>query len=93
MLSHYPGRHDYQVSAAFNVTTGLAKAFAGGYSIILFDIVLPGPDGFEVLRRLRAAASRVYDLWKHQPQGEISDSFSVNLPAHRSSLIRVSARS
>jgi DNA-binding response OmpR family regulator len=59
MLSHYLGRHDYQVSAAHNGTTGLAKALAGGYAVILLDFMLPGPDGFEVLRRRRAAASHV----------------------------------
>ena len=37
--------------------TGLAKALGGNYSIMLLDVMLPGLDGFEVLRRLRAAAS------------------------------------
>ncbi len=37
--------------------TGLGKALGGSYSITLLDVMLPGLDGFEVLRRLRAAAS------------------------------------
>src|ERR1700681_302132 len=57
MLSDYLGRHDYQVTAAHDGKTGLAKALGGTYSIMLLDVMLPGLDGFEVLRRLRAAAS------------------------------------
>src|SRR5271163_2828837 len=57
MLSDYLGRHDYQVTAVHNGKTGLANALSGNYSIMLLDVMLPGLDGFEVLRRLRAAAS------------------------------------
>jgi two-component system response regulator CpxR len=57
MLSDYLGRHNYQVTAAHDGKTGLAKALSGSYSIMLLDVMLPGLDGFEVLRRLRAAAS------------------------------------
>ena len=57
MLSDYLGRHDYKVAAAHDGKTGLAKALGGSYSIMLLDVMLPGLDGFEVLRRLRAAAS------------------------------------
>ena len=57
MLGDYLGRHGYQVTAAHDGKEGLAKALAGTYSIMLLDVMLPGLDGFEVLRRLRAAAS------------------------------------
>jgi DNA-binding response OmpR family regulator len=57
MLSDYLGRHGYVVTAIHNGQMGLAKALAGGYAIMLLDVMLPGLDGFEVLRRLRAAAS------------------------------------
>jgi DNA-binding response OmpR family regulator len=57
MLSDYLGRHGYQVTAEHNGKTGLGKALGGGYAILLLDVMLPGLDGFEVLRRLRAAAS------------------------------------
>ena len=33
--------------------TGLAKAIAGSYDVILLDIMLPILDGLEVLKRLR----------------------------------------
>ncbi len=57
MLSDYLGRHGYEVTAAHNGKTGLATALGGGYPMLLLDVMLPGLDGFEVLRRLRAAAS------------------------------------
>jgi two-component system response regulator CpxR len=57
MLSDYLGRHGYEVTAVHNGKTGLAKALASSYSIVLLDVMLPGLDGFEVLRRLRAAGS------------------------------------
>jgi DNA-binding response OmpR family regulator len=57
MLSDYLGRHGYQVTVAHDGKTGLAKALSGSYVISLLDVMLPGLDGFEVLRRLRAASS------------------------------------
>ena len=57
MLSDYLGRHGYHVTLAHDGKTGLGKALGGSYSITLLDVMLPGLDGFEVLRRLRAAAS------------------------------------
>jgi DNA-binding response OmpR family regulator len=57
MLEDYLGRHGYKVVMAHRGDTGLEKALAGGYSIVLLDVMLPGLDGFEVLRRLRASSS------------------------------------
>src|SRR6201996_1599863 len=57
MLSDYLGRHGYEVTPIHNGKTGLSIALAGGYSMLLLDVMLPGMEGFEVLRRLRAAAS------------------------------------
>lgn len=57
MLSDYLGRHGYEVTSAHNGKAGLTRALDGGYSILLLDVMLPGMDGFDVLRRLRAAAS------------------------------------
>ena len=43
----------YQVDKAFDGRIGLEMAEAGGYDLILLDIMLPGINGLEVLRRLR----------------------------------------
>ena len=57
MLTDYLGRHGYEVTAAHHGKTGLDRALGGGYGMLLLDVMLPGLDGFEVLRRLRAAGS------------------------------------
>jgi DNA-binding response OmpR family regulator len=43
----------YRVATAGDGPTGLERALAGGTDIIVLDVMLPGLDGFEVLRRLR----------------------------------------
>ena len=43
----------YQVDKAFDGRTGLDMAEKGGYDLLLQDIMLPGLNGLEVLRRLR----------------------------------------
>ena len=52
--------------------TGLGEAEAKRYDLIVLDVMLPGVDGFEVLRRLRAAKidTRVLIL---TARGEVSD--------------------
>jgi DNA-binding response OmpR family regulator len=55
--------------------TGIGEAQETAYELIILDVMLPGRDGFEVLRRLRAdgIASRVIML---TARGEISDRVS-----------------
>jgi DNA-binding response OmpR family regulator len=44
----------YEVSKAGDGRTALEMALSGDYSLILLDIMLPGINGLEVLRRLKA---------------------------------------
>jgi PAS domain S-box-containing protein len=44
----------YRISLADNGTEGLEKAIQGTPDLILLDVMMPGMDGFEVCRRLRA---------------------------------------
>ena len=46
----------YQVDKAFDGRTGLDMAESGGYDLLLLDIMLPGLNGLEVLRRLRRSS-------------------------------------
>ena len=47
----------YQVEKAFDGRTGLELAEKGGFDLLLLDIMLPGLNGLEVLRRLRREGS------------------------------------
>jgi DNA-binding response OmpR family regulator len=46
----------YEVAKAFDGIQGLALAEAGGYDLVLLDILLPGMSGMEVLRRLKRSS-------------------------------------
>ena len=51
-------RHEgYEVEKAFDGRIGLEMAESGQYDLMLLDIMLPGINGLEVLRRIRRASS------------------------------------
>ena len=56
MLVDYLTRHGFDVTTEHNGEHGLHRALTGDYSIVLLDVMLPGLDGFEVLRRLRTSS-------------------------------------
>jgi two-component system response regulator ResD len=45
----------YTVDLAEDGQIGLDKASAGGYNLVLLDIMLPKIDGLEILRKLKAS--------------------------------------
>jgi len=57
MLVDYLGRHGFRISVAHRGDTGLEIARDRAWSLILLDVMLPGIDGFEVLKRVRATSS------------------------------------
>jgi len=49
----------YAVDVAGDGERALEQAFVNDYDLIILDVLLPGKDGFEVCRELRAAGSAV----------------------------------
>jgi two-component system response regulator CpxR len=47
----------YEVSAAYNGSDGLQRALAETWSAIILDVMLPGLNGFDVLKRLRVKSN------------------------------------
>jgi two-component system response regulator CpxR len=53
MLTEYMGRYGFRVTAVHRGDTGLKAALEKPFALVLLDVMLPGMDGFEVLRRIR----------------------------------------
>ncbi|WP_348269147.1 response regulator transcription factor [Edaphobacter paludis] len=54
MLTEYLGRYDLRVRAVHRGDAGLEVAKGRQWSMILLDVMLPGLDGFEVLKQIRS---------------------------------------
>ncbi|MGZ5127766.1 MAG: response regulator transcription factor, partial [Burkholderiales bacterium] len=54
MLTEYLGKNGFRVKAAHRGDLGLRAAQQRPWAMILLDVMLPGMDGFEVLKRIRA---------------------------------------
>lgn len=52
-LSDLLAAEGYEVDAAGDGPSGLAKALEGGFDLIVLDVMLPGKSGFDVCRELR----------------------------------------
>ncbi len=53
LLKEYLDPMGYKVSVAHTGDEGLKMATGGDYSAVILDVMLPGMDGFEVLKKLR----------------------------------------
>jgi DNA-binding response OmpR family regulator len=53
LLKEYLEPFGYQIKSAFTGPEGLKKALEGQFDAVILDVMLPGMDGFEVLRQLR----------------------------------------
>ena len=56
ILQGYLARYGFEVITENSGDGGLRRALGGGFAMVLLDVMLPGLDGFEVLRRLRATS-------------------------------------
>ena len=53
MLAEYLAGEGFAVTAVHDGEAGLAAAREGGHALVVLDVMLPGMDGFSVLRELR----------------------------------------
>lgn len=53
LLTDYLEREGYHLKSVHSGEQGRYEALAGSYDFIVLDVMLPGIDGFEVLRRIR----------------------------------------
>jgi len=54
LMAHWLGREGYEVVQAATAEAGLASAAASPPDLVVLDVMLPGMDGLEALRRLKA---------------------------------------
>jgi two-component system response regulator CpxR len=56
LLSEYLRADGFATEAVFNGEAGVTRALSGEFDAVILDVMLPGLDGFEVLRRVRASS-------------------------------------
>jgi two-component system response regulator CpxR len=56
LLRDYLTPEGFVAESVHNGLTGVERAVSGQYSLVVLDVMLPGTNGFEVLRRIRAAS-------------------------------------
>ena len=56
LVGEYLQAEGFVVEAAHDGESGLQRATGGGYLLVVLDVMLPGINGFEVLRRIRATS-------------------------------------
>jgi two-component system response regulator CpxR len=57
LLTDYLTTEGFAVDVVHDGEAGAARALAGDYELVVLDVMLPGINGFEVLRRLRAGSA------------------------------------
>ena len=53
LVTRFLSREGFAIQWALNGAAGIAQALDGEHALILLDVMMPGTDGFEVLRRIR----------------------------------------
>src|SRR6266516_1603691 len=54
LVTEYLEPLGFQIESVHRGDAGAEQAIAGRYSVVVLDVMLPGINGFEVLRRIRA---------------------------------------
>src|ERR1700752_1223182 len=56
LVGEYLQAEGFVVEAVHDGENGLQRATSGGYLLVVLDVMLPGINGFEVMRRIRATS-------------------------------------
>jgi two-component system response regulator CpxR len=62
LVAELLGEEGFCVEVSNVSAQGLERALSGEHSLVVLDVMMPGMNGFEVLRRLRAEGSEVHVL-------------------------------
>lgn len=54
LIKEYLDPEGYEVEAAHNGERGIARAMSDDHALVILDVMLPGINGFDVLRRIRS---------------------------------------
>ena len=57
LVSRFLGAEGFKVQTVQTSDHGVERALSGSYDLVVLDVMLPGMDGFEVLRRIRAKSA------------------------------------
>jgi len=57
LLAEYLGSEGFDAETAGDGETGARRALEGGFDIVVLDVMMPGIDGVETLKRIRARSS------------------------------------
>ena len=60
LVAELLGEEGFAVEFANRSDAGLERALSGDHALVVLDVMMPGMNGFEVLRRLRAEGSDVH---------------------------------
>ncbi|MGI5340768.1 response regulator transcription factor [Streptomyces sp. CA-181903] len=71
----------YRVELVRDGNTGLERALTGGHSVIVLDIMLPGPNGYRICSALRAAGLTTPVLMLTAKDGEYDEAEGLDTGA------------